>query len=112
MRRRLAALVFAALPFAMLAHADTALHSDPTTALLQRLLRRDTSNPPGGTRALAEDLGALLRDAGLAVELIETPVPDKVHLVARLRGDGSKEPLLLAAHADVVPVDRPRWTVD
>src|SRR5262249_7086963 len=30
----------------------------------------------------------------------------------RLRGDGSKRPLLLAAHADVVGVERDKWTVD
>src|ERR1700757_3942902 len=30
----------------------------------------------------------------------------------RLKGDGSKRPLLLMAHEDVVPVDRSRWTVD
>ncbi|WP_204334026.1 M20/M25/M40 family metallo-hydrolase, partial [Klebsiella pneumoniae] len=29
-----------------------------------------------------------------------------------LRGDGSKKPVLLAAHADVVPVEREKWTVE
>src|SRR5262249_32669335 len=36
----------------------------------------------------------------------------KAHFIARLRGDGSKRPLLLAAHADVVGVEREKWTVD
>ena len=32
--------------------------------------------------------------------------------MARLKGSGSKRPLLLMAHEDVVPVDRSHWTVD
>ena len=36
--------------------------------------------------------------------------PGKSHFIARLRGDGSKRPILLAAHADVVGVEREKWT--
>ena len=34
------------------------------------------------------------------------------HVIARLKGDGSKKPILLAAHADVVGVEREKWTLD
>ena len=33
-------------------------------------------------------------------------------MFARLKGDGSQRPVLLAAHADVVGVEREKWTVD
>ena len=41
-----------------------------------------------------------------------TPVEGKVHLIARLRGNGTRRPVLLASHADVVGVEREKWSVD
>jgi len=106
----LASLVFAA-PTRILAQAGAAA-PDPTAALLSELIRLDTSNPPGRTQALAELLAPRFRAAGFSVEIIPTPDSAKVHFIARLKGDGSRRPLLLAAHADVVGVEREKWTVD
>ncbi len=85
---------------------------DPTSALLAELIRINTSNPPGRTQALAELLAPRFRAAGFVVEIIPTPDSAKVHFIARLRGDGSKRPVLLAAHADVVGVEREKWSLD
>jgi acetylornithine deacetylase/succinyl-diaminopimelate desuccinylase-like protein len=38
--------------------------------------------------------------------------PKRANLVARLRGNGSKRPLLILAHTDVVGVQREKWPVD
>jgi acetylornithine deacetylase/succinyl-diaminopimelate desuccinylase-like protein len=38
--------------------------------------------------------------------------PARANLVARLEGNGSKRPLLILAHTDVVGVDREKWPVD
>jgi acetylornithine deacetylase/succinyl-diaminopimelate desuccinylase-like protein len=38
--------------------------------------------------------------------------PARANLVARLRGSGSKRPLLILAHTDVVGVQREKWPVD
>src|SRR4051812_30833179 len=103
----LAALLLAALP----AWAQSA-PVDPTAALLAELLRVDTSNPPGNERGVAELLAPRFRALGLEVTIVPTPEPGKAHLVARLRGDGSRRPVLLAAHADVVGVEREKWTHD
>jgi acetylornithine deacetylase/succinyl-diaminopimelate desuccinylase-like protein len=43
---------------------------------------------------------------------VQTPDAGKAHFIARLRGNGSKRPVLIAAHADVVGVEREKWTVD
>ena len=85
---------------------------DPTAALLSEIIRINTSNPPGRTQALAELLGPRFRAAGFTVEVIPTPDSAKVHFIARLKGDGTKRPILLAAHADVVGVEREKWTLD
>ena len=41
-----------------------------------------------------------------------TPAPRKGNLVARLRGTGSRRPILLLAHLDVVEAKREDWTSD
>jgi hypothetical protein len=38
--------------------------------------------------------------------------PDRANLVARLKGNGSRRPLLILAHTDVVGVQREKWPVD
>jgi acetylornithine deacetylase/succinyl-diaminopimelate desuccinylase-like protein len=92
--------------------AQAAAPPDPTAALLSDIIRINTSNPPGRTQALAELLGARFRAAGFTVEIFPTPDSAKVHFIARLKGDGSKRPILLAAHADVVGVEREKWSLD
>jgi len=68
---------------------------DPTAALLSGLIRVDSSNPPGRTAPIDELLAARLEPLGFEVDIVPTPDPGKSHLIARLRGDGSRRPLLL-----------------
>ena len=86
--------------------------ASPTAALLQELIRVDTSNPPGNEGKLDELLAAKLRPLGFEIEIFPTPKPGKSHLIARLKGDGSARPVLIASHADVVGVERDKWTVN
>jgi acetylornithine deacetylase/succinyl-diaminopimelate desuccinylase-like protein len=86
--------------------------SNPTAALLQELIRVDTSNPPGHEGALDAVLAPKLKALGFEVTIVPTPEPGKSALFARLKGDGSQRPVLLAAHADVVGVEREKWTRD
>jgi len=79
--------------------------------VLRAYLRIDTSNPPGREEAAARYLGGLLEAEGIPTEYIEI-APERVALVARLAGDGSRRPLMLSNHLDVVPVQREFWTVD
>lgn len=78
---------------------------------LQRLLRFDTTNPPGNELPLARYLETVLRTEGIETRLLE-PHPGRAAVVARIRGSGRKRPVLLLAHMDVVGVERERWTVD
>ena len=99
--------------FIILAHRVPAqLKQNPTADLLVQLIRVNTSNPPGNNRELAELLAKKFRELGVEVEIIPTPDPERVHFIARVKGDGSKRPVLLAAHGDVVGVEREKWTVD
>ena len=85
---------------------------DPTAALLVDLIRVNTSNPPGNERSIAELLAPRFKALGFEIDIVPTPESGKSHFIARLRGDGSKRPVLLAAHADVVGVERDKWTLD
>src|SRR5438552_1718873 len=38
--------------------------------------------------------------------------PNRANLVARLKGNGSKKPLLILAHTDVVAVQPEKWPAD
>ena len=80
------------------------------TALLQSLMRVDTTNPPGDEIKAAKVLAASLKEDGIESELIES-APGRANLIARLKSNGSAQPLLLAGHLDVVPAgDLNRWT--
>ncbi len=86
--------------------------SNETAALLAEVIRINTSNPPGNEAKLAEFLKTKFAPLGFEIDIIATPDPAKAHFIARLKGDGSKKPILLAAHADVVGVEREKWSVD
>lgn len=73
-----------------------------------RYLQIDTSNPPGNEKPAARFLGGLIEAEGIPCEYIET-APNREVLVARLQGDGSKRPLMLCNHTDVVPVEPSYW---
>jgi len=83
-----------------------------TADLLVEILHVNTSNPPGNEAALDELLAAKFRPLGFEIEIYPTPQAGKSHFIARLKGDGTKKPILLAAHADVVGVEREKWSVD
>ncbi|HEY2479572.1 MAG TPA: M20/M25/M40 family metallo-hydrolase [Solirubrobacterales bacterium] len=79
--------------------------------LAQRLIRFDTTSPPGSERELIEWLAPQLEAAGLDVRVLARD-PDRPNIVARLAGRGAAPPLLLHGHVDVVSVAGQQWSVD
>jgi len=86
--------------------------TNDTASLLVDLIKINTSNPPGQEAKLAEFLAQKFKPLGFEIDIVPTPEAGKAHFIARLRGDGSKKPILIAAHADVVGVEREKWSVD
>jgi acetylornithine deacetylase/succinyl-diaminopimelate desuccinylase-like protein len=76
--------------------------------LLEAMVRVDTSH--GNETALLEPIAARYRELGIPVQILES-APGRGNLIARLKGNGPKRPLLLLAHVDVVPVEGQPWTV-
>jgi acetylornithine deacetylase/succinyl-diaminopimelate desuccinylase-like protein len=85
-----------------------------TVQTLSRLIQADTTNPPGNELPAVLLVKEILEREGFSQDefTIVESAPNRVNLVARLRGDGSKRPFLLSGHTDVVPVEREHWTHD
>jgi acetylornithine deacetylase/succinyl-diaminopimelate desuccinylase-like protein len=97
--------------FAFAQKLDPQKTQDEAVHFLSELVKFDTQDPPGNESLVAHYIEGVLKNEGIASEILE-PVPGRASIVARLKGNGSKKPLLLMGHEDVVPVDRARWTVD
>ena len=90
---------------------DWARVGEESVCLFKDLLRIETVNPPGNERPAAELIAGILKKEEIEHVLLERE-PTRTSVVARLRGNGKKAPLLLNGHLDVVPVDREKWQHD
>src|SRR6202166_3367022 len=75
------------------------------------LVQIDTSNPPGNETKAVEYLKKVFEAEGIPTKVFALE-PARANLVARIRGNGKKRPILLMAHTDVVGVQREKWPVD
>jgi acetylornithine deacetylase/succinyl-diaminopimelate desuccinylase-like protein len=76
--------------------------------LLQRLIRFDTTNPPGNEAECISFINGLLTKAGIETTILAR-MPERPNLIARLRGQGNISPLLLYGHVDVVTTVNQKW---
>ena len=82
--------------------------------IYRELVEIDTTDSEGDTLRAAEAMAAALKKGGFPaadVHVISTG-PRKGNVVARLRGDGTRRPILLLAHIDVVPAGSEKWAHD
>ena len=91
------------------AQPDWTKVDEETMQHFQALLRFDTTDPPGGEKPAADYLKQILDKAGIPAQMFALE-PNRPNVVARLKGNGSKRPLLLMAHTDTVNVDPKKWT--
>jgi acetylornithine deacetylase/succinyl-diaminopimelate desuccinylase-like protein len=85
-------------------------------SIYQELVETNTTDSAGSCTVAAQKMAKRLKAGGYRdsdLQLIVPPGgPKKGNLVLRLKGDGSKKPLLLLAHIDVVEAKRADWTRD
>lgn len=79
--------------------------------LLQRLIRIDTTNPPGDEEQAIQLIAGTLEAEGIDPLLVAAE-PGRPNLIARIPGRGTAPPLLLQGHVDVVPVTDQVWSHD
>lgn len=90
---------------------DWSRAGDESARWLADYLKVDTVAPPGNEMDGVRYLQSILDAEGIASEVVDHG-DNRGSLIARLAGDGSKPPLCLLSHIDVVPSERDRWTFD
>jgi acetylornithine deacetylase/succinyl-diaminopimelate desuccinylase-like protein len=91
--------------------ADWSAAKAEAVSHLQALIRFDTTNPPGDELPLANYLTDVLADEGIESKLL-VPSINRAAVIATLKGNGKKRPVMLLAHMDVVGVEREKWSCD
>src|SRR5580704_14281534 len=83
--------------------------------IFEQLIEINTTDSVGSTTVAAEAMAKRLIDVGFPPEDVQVLGPNnrKGNLVARLRGSGgSRKPILIIGHLDVVEARREDWTTD
>ncbi len=90
---------------------DFAAARDEAAQILSGFIKVDTTNPPGNETRGSQYLKGILDREGIASEIFELE-PGRGNIVARLKGNGKKKPVLLMGHIDTVGIEREKWTFD
>jgi acetylornithine deacetylase/succinyl-diaminopimelate desuccinylase-like protein len=110
---RVATILASTASVAVLAQAPTQPDwiklQDETMRHYQAVLRIDTRNPPGNEHVVAEYVKGVLEQEGIPAQIVGSD-PNRPNLVARLKGNGRKRPLLIIGHSDTVTTDEAKWT--
>ena len=75
----------------------------------QALIQLDTTDPPGNETRVTDYVKGVFQAEGIPY-LVLAKDPARANIVARLKGNGSKRPLLIVGHSDTVKVDPGKWT--
>jgi acetylornithine deacetylase/succinyl-diaminopimelate desuccinylase-like protein len=101
----------ASTALAQVPQVDWAKQKSEILTHYRSLIQIDTRNPPGNETKAVEYLKKALEAEGIPTKTFALD-PARANLVARLKGNGGKRPLLILAHTDVVGVQREKWPVD
>ena len=99
---------FVNLSIAQNSQSEQTKIEEETMRHFQAILRLDTSNPPGNEKLVVDYLKTVLELEGIETKVFALD-PQRPNLVARLRGNGKKRPVLIMGHTDVVTVDPSKW---
>ena len=82
--------------------------NDEALKHFQALVRIDTQDPPGFEQPAVDYLKKVLEAEGIPVKIFALD-PRRPNLVARIKGNGKKKPILIMGHTDVVNIDPAKW---
>jgi acetylornithine deacetylase/succinyl-diaminopimelate desuccinylase-like protein len=110
-RFALLALVAAGAAFAQVPTVDWNQQQAELLRHYRAIVQLDTSNPPGNETRVAEYLKKVFEAEGIPAQTYALDA-SRANVVARIKGNGKKRPMLILAHEDVVNVSRDKWPVD
>ncbi len=109
MRNRLAFLLLGGLLPALAQTPDWPKVNEEAMRHFQALVQIDSTDPPGNETKVAEYVKKVLEAEGIPATLAAKD-PARANVIARLKGNGSKRPLLIMGHSDTVRIDASKWT--
>src|ERR1043166_915920 len=68
----------------------------------------DSTDPPGNETKVVDYVKKVLDAEGIPNK-ISAKEPNRANIIARLKGNGSKKPLLIMGHTDTVKIDPAKW---
>lgn len=83
--------------------------NEETLRHYRALVQIDSTDPPGNETKVAEYVKKVLDAEGIPAVIVAKD-PARGNIIARLKGNGSKKPLLIMGHLDTVKVDPAKWT--
>src|SRR5580700_4188997 len=101
--------VLAAVAWAQIPSTDWEKNKADVLQYYRALVQIDST--AGNETRVVDYLKKVLQAEGIPTQTFALD-PNRANVVARLKGNGSKRPLLILAHTDVVGVQREKWPVD
>lgn len=94
--------------------AQAGPHETRAREIFKQLVEINTTHSVGSTTQAAEAMAARFKAAGFADADVRVigPSPKRGNLVVRYRGTGTKRPMILLAHLDVVEAKREDWSME
>src|SRR5436309_10104309 len=83
--------------------------NEETLRHYQAVIHIDSTDPPGNETRVVDYVKKVLDADGIS-SIVVGREPGRMNLVARLKGNGSKKPLLIMGHTDTVKVDPAKWS--
>ena len=79
------------------------------------LVRINSTDPGGSEKPVVDYLKSVLDKEGIEAKIftrtnLANPAIVRPNLIARLKGNGKKKPLLIVGHTDTVNIDAKKWT--
>jgi acetylornithine deacetylase/succinyl-diaminopimelate desuccinylase-like protein len=111
MAKTVSLLLLSALLCAQAQEIDWKKLQAETREHFSAMVRINSSNPPGNETLVAKYIQGVLEREGIPSKLVGAD-PNRLSVIARLKGSGAKKPILIMGHTDVVPVQAERWSED
>jgi acetylornithine deacetylase/succinyl-diaminopimelate desuccinylase-like protein len=106
---RLMALLSAACLSLTAQTPDWAKVNPETMRHFDALVQIDSTDPPGNETRVVDYIKKVFDAEGIPY-IVAAKDPARANIIARLKGNGSKRPLLIVGHSDTVKVDAAKWT--
>ncbi len=111
----LAALITLTVPLRAQTPRTLSANDQRARDIFEQLININTTGSSGSTTVAANAMARRLLDAGFPAADVQVIGPEgskNFNLVARFRGTGPQQPILLLSHLDVVEAKREDWSMD